>query len=156
MKRGGIGGSVGHEHYELIATIAKTEIMGSAELLKPAACVGEKFAADEMTMNVVDLFKSIEVEEGEADGCALGCAAFELAIEHVVKVASVEKAGAVVSDGELLNAGDVVGIFNRDRGVVGEDVKESDGVVGHLIGTWIDNLDDTMGTFAATERHCDD
>ena len=47
-------------------------------------------------------------------------------------MARVEEAGTVVGDGELLDAGDVVRVFDGDGGVVGEDVQKGDGVVGHL------------------------
>jgi hypothetical protein len=49
-------------------------------------------------------------------------------------MAHVVEAGAVVGDGQLLDAGHVVRILDGDGRVVGQDVQEGDGVVGELVG----------------------
>ena len=114
--------------------------------------MAKQFAADQMAVGVVDILEAIEVKEGEADRCALDSDALEFTIEYMVEVAGVEEASAVVGDGELLDAGDVVSVFDRDGGVVGEDVEKSNGVVVHLVGAGIDDLDNAVGSLAAAER----
>ena len=71
-------------------------------------------------------------------------------------MAGVEEAGAIVGDAELLDVGDVARILNGDGRMVGENVKEGDGVVGHLVGARIENLDDAVGAFAAAQGHGND
>jgi len=60
--------------------------------------VSEQFAADEVTVLVVDALEAIEVEKGEADGLAEMLGVLEFAAEDVVEVAGVVEAGAVVGD----------------------------------------------------------
>ena len=71
-------------------------------------------------------------------------------------MADVVEAGGVVGDGELLDARDVVRVLDCDSGVVAEDVKEGDGVIAHLAGARIENLDDALDAFAAAQGHGDD
>ncbi len=49
-----------------------------------------------------------------------------------------------------------MGVFDCDGSVVGEDMQKGDGVVGHLVGAGIDDLDDAVGSLAAAERQRND
>ena len=71
-------------------------------------------------------------------------------------MAGVVEAGAFVGDAELLDAGHVARILDGDGRVVGENVQEGDGVVGHLVGARIEDLDDAVRAFAAAQGHGND
>src|ERR1700678_1628103 len=70
-------------------------------------------------------------------------------------MAGVVEAGYVVGDGKLLDAGDVLGVFDGDGGVVNEDVEKGDGVVRVLVEMGIEDFEDAVGSFASADGQAD-
>ena len=82
-------------------------------------------------------------------------AALQFVLQHLVEMAHVVEAGCVVGNGELLDARHVVRILNGDGRVIAKDMQKGDGVIAHLAGARIENLDDALNAFASAQGHRD-
>src|SRR5580658_8256872 len=67
----------------------------------------------------------------------------------------VVEAGNVVGDGELLDAGYVLRVFDGDGCVIDEDMQEGDGVVSLLVEVGVEDFEDAVGSFASANRQAD-
>src|ERR1035441_6575152 len=63
----------------------------------------------------------------------------------------IVESGDVVGDCQLLDSRYIPRVLNCNSGVVGENMQERDGVVGHLLGPRIEDLDDTVCAFASPQ-----
>ena len=149
-------GSFGHHDDELIASVAEAHVFGTGELFEARADAAEEFAANEMAVDVVHQLEPIEVNEGETHGFALTVAALDFLFHNFVEVADVVETGGVVGDGELLDARNIVCVFDGDGGVIAEDVEEGDGVIAQLAGAGIEDFDHALHAFATAEGHGND
>src|SRR5580658_9469059 len=151
--QGFFAGGCGHEDDEFVAAVAEAKIGAAAELADAPADAAKQLAADEMAMKIVDELEAVQIEEDEAQGLHVAMGLFQFAFEDFVEMARVEEAGDVVGDGELLDAGNILGVLDGDCGVVDEDMQERDGVVGLVVETGIEYLQNSVGAFAAADGH---
>src|ERR1700679_3688754 len=105
-----------------------------------------------MSVLVVDELEAVEIEKGETERKCGVKTDVEFTAERVIEMTHVVEACGVVCDSELLDARVIVGVFDGDGGVIGEDMQEGDGVVIHLPGARIENFNDSEGAGASLER----
>ena len=103
------------QHHKFVATVAEGIVDQAQVCLDMKAEFREQFAADEMPVSIVDLLEMIEVDEDDAELIAEALRAVDLGFERLVKVTRVVEAGAVVGDGEFLNALDRARLRQANR-----------------------------------------
>jgi len=150
------GRRAGQNHNKLVAAVAEAPVLLAHQMLKTMAYQRQQFAADQMSVGIVDQLEVVQIDEGQAEGLALLEAVGQLPAQHAVEMAYVVEAGGVVGDGELLDAGHVAGVLNGDGGMVGENVQQGDGVVSEMIGARIVDFDHAVGAFASAQGQSDD
>src|SRR5690242_8705782 len=110
-----------------------------------------------MTVGVVDLFEMVEVDEDKRKLVIVTLRAVDFGFENKAHVAGVVKAGAVVGDGQLVNAFYVPGILESDGGEIGEGLQQLEvAVVETLRAETIDELDDAKTGVAEFDGHGND
>ncbi len=122
--------------------------------LNERADLRKQAAADEVTVHIVDALEVIKIHEEERE--RLVCGELQLLFHAGVQVPRVEEAGAVVGDGELVDALHVRGVADGDGGEVAEDAEELDGGVGQQVDLGVEQLDDADDTLRGAHRNaCD-
>ena len=83
--------------------------------------------------------------------------AVNLRIEHEIQMARIVEAGAIVGDGQLVDALDVARIFDCDGGVVGKRFEQREVALAETFrADAIDQLDDAEAMIAEAHRNGDD
>ena len=60
-------GGFGHHHDEFVAAVTEAHIFWAGQFFEACADAAKEFAADEVAVNVVHGFESVEIDESEAD-----------------------------------------------------------------------------------------
>src|SRR6185312_6544492 len=158
---GGINGGLlvhaGQQRDEFVTAITDAGVGGAQGALHHAADFREQAAADKVAMRVVDLLEAVEVKEEQAE-LVRGILAMlgQLLVEQRVEMARVEQAGAIVGDGELVDALDGAGVLDGDGGVVAEQAQKADGILAQQIELAVEQLNDAEGLVAGAYRHARD
>lgn len=147
---------LGQKDDELIAAVAEGVVDEAQSGLDAVADVGEEFAADQVSVGVIDLLEVVEVEEDHGELVSEALRAVDLGFEHLVKMARVVETGAVVSDGEFLNAFHGLGVVDGDGGVVAESMQEEHLALAEVLKRAVDELDDPEDAVLGFERDADD
>ena len=103
---------------KLISAIAKGGIDAAHVVLDGSGNLGQQPAAGQMAMQVIDPLEVVEIDKDQAEGKIEAAGALELAFRDGKQVPGIEQAGAVIGDGQFLNALDGAHILNGDRRVV--------------------------------------
>src|SRR5689334_15257575 len=77
--------------------------------------LGEQLGAREMAMGIVDGLKVIEIEEHERELIAVSLGTVDFSFKNRVQVPSVVKAGAIIGNGQFMDALHVPRIFEGNR-----------------------------------------
>src|SRR5271166_4699671 len=110
-----------------------------------------------MAVSVVDAFEVIEVDENQGELESVAVRAVDFSVQHEIQMARVVEAGAIVGDGELVNALHVARIFDSDGRVVRERLQQGEIAGAETFGAnAIDQFDDTEALIAETHGHGDD
>ncbi len=81
-------------------------------------------------MQIVHPFEVIQVDKDQAEGEIEAAGALELALGNGKQVPRIEQAGAVIGDGQFLDALYRAHILNGNRRVVAEHLEKGHGFVG--------------------------
>ena len=73
-----------------------------------------------MAVRIVDALEVIEVDEDQRKFEAVAVRAVDFRVQHEVQMARVVEAGAIVGDGQLVDALHVARIFDGDGGKIGQ------------------------------------
>src|SRR5579864_131388 len=150
-------GGLRKQDYELVAAVAEGEIDHAALLFDGRADFGEELRAHEVAVGVVNIFEVIEIDEDERKLEGVAMRAVKLGIEHEIQMARVVEAGAIVGDGEFVDALHVARIFNCDRGVVGERFEQGEVALAETFrADAIDEFDDAEAMIAEADGNGDD
>ena len=79
-----------------------------------------------MPVRVVHHLEAVEVDEDQRKFKSVAVRAVDLRIQHEIQVPGVVQAGAIIGDGQLVNALHVPRILDGDRGVVGQRFEQSE------------------------------
>ena len=109
----------GHHDDELVAAIAEAVVLFAAQFLEALPGASSSSLPTRWPWTSLTSLNWSRSMKARLIGWPCGAAAFQFAPQNIVKMADVVEAGGVVGDGELLNAGDVVGILDGDGGVIG-------------------------------------
>ena len=121
-----------HQDHELVAAVAEAQVLLAAQFLQALARSASNSLPTRWPCTSLTSLKRSRSRNARLNGASCLRLSLQLAAKHIVEMAHVVEAGGVVGDGELLDARHVARIFNGDGGVVGQNVQEGDGVVGHL------------------------
>src|SRR4029077_1449573 len=86
----------GDKHHEFIAAVAGNDVLIPRPAQEQRADVTENAVAREMSIRVVDLLESIEIEENETDLGALS----KKALRFREEVSPIENAGELIARGQ--------------------------------------------------------
>src|SRR5208337_199995 len=113
-------GGLGQDYHEFVAPIAKRIINQSQVALDEIADHPKELRAHEMAMNVVDLLEVIEVKEDHGELVTVTGRAVDFRIQNEFEVPGVIEGGAVIYNGEFVDALHVPCIFECNGRVVGK------------------------------------
>ena len=116
----GFFSSLRQQHDKFVATVAEGIVDQAQVRLDGVANLGEQLAADEMSVGIVHLLEVVEIEEEDAELVSETRRAVDLGFERLVEMTRVVESGAVVRDGQFLDAFHGARIIDGDGGVIGE------------------------------------
>jgi hypothetical protein len=110
---------------------------------------GEQLGADQVAVRVVDGLEMIEVDEHERKFVAVALRAVDLRLQNEIQVPRVVQAGAIVGDGELVDALHVARVFQGDGGEIRQGFEQRQvALLKSLPAHAVDQLDDAEAMFA--------
>src|SRR5580704_4409276 len=77
-----------------------------------------------MAVRIVDLLEMIEIDEDQRELVVVTLRTVNFCFENEAHVTGVVETGAIVGDGQLVNAFHVTGVFERDGGEVGKSFEQ--------------------------------
>ena len=110
-----------------------------------------------MTVGVVDLLEVVEIDEDDGELVVVALRAVDFCIEDEAHVTGVVERGAIVLDGQFVDAFDVARIFERDGGEVGKGFEKLE--VAWIEAVWadaVDEFDDAEASVAEIDGDGDD
>ena len=110
-----------------------------------------------MSVHIVDLLEMVEVNEDDGKFVAVTIGAIDFRVEDEVEMPGVVKRGAVIGDGELVDALHVTGVFQRDGGIVRQALEDGNifrAEAGFAEG--VDEFDDPQHVIMRLDGHADD
>src|SRR5271156_7074548 len=108
-------------------------------------------------MRVVYAFEMIEVNEDQGELEGVTVRAVDFCVQHEIQMARVVEAGAIVGDGEFVDALNVARVFDGDGGVIGQGFEQRE--VAGAETFWadaIDQFDDAEALIAEAHWDSDD
>src|SRR5271163_268494 len=117
--------------------------------------LGQQPAAGQVPVEVVDALEVVQVNEDQAEGETEAAGALKLDLGDGKQVPRVEEAGAVIGDGQFLNALHGAHILNGDRRVVAQHLEKGHGFPGQGGHAIVKQLDHAQGTIPAAQRYAD-
>ena len=107
-----------------------------------------------MAVRVVDIFEVVEVDKNQRKFVVVALRPVDLRFQHEIQVPRVVKSGAVIRDGQLVNALHVARILHGDGREIRQHFKQrqvalTESVRAHAI----DQLDDSQRAVSKTHRH---
>jgi len=112
-----------HNH-ELIATVAEREINPAASVLHHLPDFGKQFRPNQMAMRVVNALEVVEIDEHQGEFVPVTLRTVNFRFEDEVHVPRIIETGAVVGDGQLVDALDVPRIFKGDRSKIRQSLEQ--------------------------------
>src|SRR5579862_711059 len=150
-------GSLRKEQNELVATIAEGKINQAAVPLELVANFGEQAGADQVALGIIDLLEMIKVNEDEREFVVVALGTVDLGFENEAHVAGVIERGAVVGDGEFVNAFYVACVLESDGGEVRESFQELEVARIEAFGAdAVNEFNDAEAGIAESDRDGDD
>src|SRR5665213_1973989 len=107
--------------------------------------LGQQPAAGQVTVQVVDPLEVVQVDEDQAEGKIETARALEFALSDGKQVPRIEKPGAIVGDGQFLDALHGAHVLNGDRSVVAQHAEKGHGFIGQGGCTIVQQLDYAQG-----------
>ena len=107
-------GGLRQQDHKLVAAVAEREIDQAAGALHDLPDFRQQLGPDQVAVRVVDALEVVEVDEHQRKFVAVALRAVNLRLQNEIHVPRVVQAGAVVGDGQFVNALDVARVFERD------------------------------------------
>jgi hypothetical protein len=95
----GAGRIAGQQDNEFISAPASDDVAGARDGLQLGRKLAEQLIAGEMTVAVIDLLETVEVEHDDAEGLAVG----DVALDPLFDTASIGDAGQLILEDQVLD-----------------------------------------------------
>src|SRR5205823_206121 len=102
---------------------------------------GEELRADQVAVGIVDTLEVVEIDKDDAEFMSETRRAVNLGFERLVEMPRVVEAGAIVGDGQFLDALDSARVIDGDSGVIAKCIQKEQLVVTEGLHGAIDELD---------------
>src|SRR6202011_1189111 len=106
------------QNHKFIAAVAKRKIDQAAMCLQGAADFRQQSRANQVPVRVVDLLEVVEIDEHQGELVVVALRTVNLRLQDKAHVPRVIQRGAIVGDGQLVDALHVARVFQGNRGKV--------------------------------------